>query len=238
MQVKDTMTSAVIGVPESATLWEALQTLLGSKVSALVVFDAGGAPVGILSEGDLLRRAELGTQKQRPAWLDFLIGGGRAAVDYAHSHGRRVGEIMSRGIFSIGEEAELSEAVDLMLKHKIKRLVVMREGKAVGILSRSDLLKALMAALPDPNAKRSDAEIQAAIEAEVDRQQWAPRGSISISVAGGIVTYEGAISDDRLRDGLHVLAENISGVKRVRDRLAWIEPNSGMIVPFSEETED
>jgi CBS domain-containing protein len=159
-------------------------------------------------------------------------------VDYAHSHGRRVGEIMSRGIFSIGEEAELSEAVDLMLKHKIKRLVVMREGKAVGILSRSDLLKALMAALPDPNAKRSDAEIQAAIEAEVDRQQWAPRGSISISVAGGIVTYEGAISDDRLRDGLHVLAENISGVKRVRDRLAWIEPNSGMIVPFSEETED
>ncbi len=71
MQVKETMTSAVIGVTESATLWEALQTLLRSKVSALVVFDAAGAPVGILSEGDLLRRAELGTQNQRPAWHDF-----------------------------------------------------------------------------------------------------------------------------------------------------------------------
>jgi CBS domain-containing protein len=238
MQVKDTMTSAVIGVAESATLWEALQTLLGSKLSALVVFDPGGAPVGVLSEGDLLRRAELGTQKLRPVWLDFLIGGGRAAEDYAHSHGRRVGDIMTRGIISIGEEAELSDAVDLMLKHKIKRIVVMRGGKAVGILSRSDLLKALMGALPDASAKRTDAQIQAAVEAEVDRQQWAPRGSITISVADGIVTYEGAISDDRLRDGLRVLAENIPGVKKVRDRLAWIEPNSGILIPFSEETDD
>ena len=212
--------------------------LLRSKVSALVVFDAAGAPAGILSEGDLMRRAEFGAQKQRPAWLDFLIGGGRAAEEYAHSHGRRVGEIMSRGLFSIGEEAELSQAVDLMLRHRIRRLVVMREGQAVGILSRSDLLKALMAALPDPSATRSDAEIQAAIEAEVDSQPWAPRGSINISVADGVVTFEGAISDDRLRDGLRVLAENIAGVKKVHDRLAWIEPNSGMIVPFSEESED
>jgi CBS domain-containing protein len=238
MRVKETMTSAVICVSETATLWEALQTLLRSKLSALVVFDAGGGPVGILSEGDLLRRAELGTQKHRPAWLDFLVGGGSAAEDYARSHGRRVGEIMTRGIISISEEAELSEAVDLMLKRKIKRLVVTRDEKAVGVLSRSDLLKALMAALPDPSAKRTDAEIQAAIEAEVGRQQWAPRGSINIAVADGIVTYEGAISDDRLRDGLRVLAENIPGVKKVRDRLAWIEPNSGFLVPFDEETED
>ena len=238
MQVKDTMTSAVIGLPETATLWEALQALLRSKVSALVVFDRAGAPVGILSEGDLLRRAELGTQKHRPAWLDFLVGGGRSAEDYAHSHGRRVGEIMTRGIISIGEEAELSEAVDLMLKRKIKRLIVLRAGKAVGVLSRSDLLKALMAALPDPNATRTDAQIQQAIEAEVDRQQWAPRGSITVSVADGIVTYEGAVSDDRLRDGLRVLAENTPGVKKVQDRLAWIEPNSGFLVPFEEETDD
>jgi len=238
MQVKDTMTAAVIGVPETATLWEALQTLLRSKVSALVVFDSAGAPVGILSEGDLLRRAELGTQKHRPVWLDYLVGGGGSAEAYARSHGRRVGEIMTRGIVSIGEEAELSAAVDLMLKRKIKRLVVTRAGKAVGVLSRSDLLKALMAALPDPSATRTDAQIRDAIEDEIDRQQWAPRGAISISVADGIVTYEGAISDDRLRDGLRVLAENIPGVKKVRDRLAWIEPNSGFLVPFKEETED
>jgi CBS domain-containing protein len=238
MQVKNTMTSAVIGVSDTATLGEALQALLRSKVSALVVFDSAGAPVGILSEGDLLRRAELGTQKHRPAWLDYLVGGGGSAEAYARSHGRRVGEIMTRGIISIGEEAELSEAVDVMLKRNIKRLVVLRAGKAVGVLSRSDLLKALMAAQPDPNAKSTDAQIEAAVKAEIDRQQWAPRGSISISVADGIVTYEGAVSDDRLRDGLRVLAENIPGVKKVRDRLAWIEPNSGFLVPFEEETED
>ena len=238
MQVKQTMTSAVIGVAETATLWEALQLLLRSKVSAVVVQGAGGEPVGVLSEGDLLRRAELGTQKHRPAWLDFLIGGGRAAEDYVHTHGRRVVEIMTSGVISISEDAEISEAVDLMLKRKIKRLVVMREGKAVGVLSRSDVLKALMAALPDPDAKHTDVEIQSAVEAEIDRQQWAPRGSISVSVADGTVTYEGAISDDRLRDGLRVLAENIPGVKKVRDRLAWIEPNSGFLLPFKEETDD
>ena len=147
MRVKDIMTPNVIGVPETATLWEALDALVRAKVSALVVFDKEGAPVGLLSEGDLLRRSELGTQKKRPVWLEYLIGGGRAARDYAQANGRRIGEIMTRGLVTIGEDAELSEGVDLMLARRIKRLIVTRDGRAVGVLSRSDLLKALMRAL-------------------------------------------------------------------------------------------
>lgn len=235
MRVKDTMTPNVIGVPENATLWDALDALVRSKVSALVVLDPNGAPVGVLSEGDLLRRAELGTQKKRPGWLEFLIGGGRAAEDYKFSHGRRVSEIMTRGAITIGEDDEVSAAVDLMLGRKIKRLVVVRDGRAVGVLSRSDLLKALMAALPHPDANRTDGEIQAAIEAELDHEQWAPRGSIRVNVENGSVTLDGAISDERLRGGLRVLVENVPGVKKVRDRLAWIEPNSGYLVPAEDE---
>ena len=101
MLVKDVMTPRVISLTEKSTLWEALEKLTSSKVSALVVVDDEGAPVGVLSEGDLLRRAELGTAKHRPGWLEFLVGGGRCADEYRLSHGRHVGEIMTHGALTI-----------------------------------------------------------------------------------------------------------------------------------------
>lgn len=236
MRVNEAMTPGLVGVSETATLWDALETLQHAKVSALFVFDATGEPVGVLSEGDLMRRAEIGTEKKRSAWLEFLIGGGRTAEEYVHAHGRRVGEIMTRGAISIDEDADLAEAVDLMLSRRIKRLAVTRAGKAVGVLSRSDLLKALMSALPRPKAEVGDAAIRAAVEAEIDRQPWTPRASVSVTVENGIVTLEGAITDDRMRDGLRVLAENTPGVKGVRDRIAWIEPNSGFLIPADDDS--
>jgi CBS domain-containing protein len=237
MHVKEAMTPSLIGVPETATLWDALRALMSARISALVVFDETGAPAGILSEGDLLRRAEIGTQAKRPGWLDFLLGGGRAAESYVHGHGRRISEIMTHGVISIDEEADLSEAVDLILARGIKRLVVTRRGQAVGILSRFDLLKTLMDHLPDSKASRTDAQIRVAIEGEIDRQPWAPRGSVRVAVEKGVVTYEGAITDNRLREGLRVLAENTPGVAQVRDRIAWIEPNSGYLVPAEDMTQ-
>lgn len=234
MRVKDVMTPNVIGIAETATLWDALEAFVRSQVSALVVFNASGAPVGVLSEGDLLRRAELGTQKKRPGWLDFLLGG-RAARDYVHSHGRRAGELMTRGLVTIGEEAALSEAVDLMLERRIKRLIVMRDGVAVGVLSRADLLRALMSAIPQPGVERPDADIQAAVMTELQREAWTPLGSIRVGVAGGTVTLDGTISDEQKRDALRVLVENVAGVRSVRDRLAWIEPNSGYLIPGPED---
>ncbi len=238
MHVKEAMTPGVIIVSENATLWDALDAMVKHKVSALVVNDNEGKAIGVLSEGDLLRRAELGTQKHRPGWVEFLLGGGRAAKDYVHTHGRRVGEVMTRGVIGVTEDADVSEAVDLMMARRIKRLVVLRDAKAVGVLSRSDLIKMLVARLPNPNAPASDHEIRAAIEAEIGRQSWTPRGSVRVSVADGIVTFEGAIADDRLRPGLRVLAENTPGVKKVRDRMAWIETSSGVLVPAPEEDAD
>lgn len=231
MRVKDIMTPNVISVMEEATLLEALRKLLESKVSALVVLDAEEAPVGVLSEGDLMRRAELGTAKHRPGWLEFLMGGGRAAEDYVSSHGRRVGEIMTRGAIVIGEEAGVVDAVDAMIAHKIKRLVVLRDGRAVGVLSRSDILRSLLATLPDPNAARTDDDIFTDIIGEFARESWTPKGSIHADVKDGAVTLQGSICDDRLRGALKVLVENVPGVKSVKDDIAWIEPNSGYLVP-------
>jgi osmotically-inducible protein OsmY len=105
----------------------------------------------------------------------------------------------------------------------------------VGVLSRSDVLKALLASLESSPAERSDTEIFNEIVSQMGRESWTPRGSIHAQVANGIVTLEGAVSDERLRGALKVLVENVPGVKAVKDKLAWIEPNSGYLVPNPEE---
>ena len=232
------MTYGAIGVPQTAPLAEAIETMLRSRVSALFVFDADHALVGILSEGDLLRRAELGTEKTRPRWLEFLLNGGQLAESYAQTHGRKVGELMTSNVVAIAEDADLSEAVDLMMHHHVKRLPVLRGDAVVGVVSRSDLIKGLFASLPKAEAGHPDAEIKAAIQTELDKLGWAPRASVRVEVMNGAVTFEGAITDERLRTGLRVIAENTPGVVDVRDHMSWIEPNSGLYLPSEEEDSD
>jgi CBS domain-containing protein len=228
------MTRGAIGVPETASLAEAVETLLRSHVSALLVFDADHALVGVLSEGDLLRRSEIGTDRKRPRWLELMLSGGRLAEDYAHTHGRKVGEIMTARVVTINEDADLSEAVDLMTRRRVKRLPVLRGDAVVGLISRSDLLKGLLVSLRRPDVRRPDAEIRTAIQAELDKLGWVPRASVRVEVNDGVVTFGGAIADERLRSGLRVIAENIPGVAAVHDRMYWIEPNSGFYVPTGE----
>jgi CBS domain-containing protein len=231
MKVRDVMTYGVIGVPEGASIAEAVETMLRSRVSAVFVFDADHALSGVLSEGDLLRRSELGADRKRPRWLELLLGGGRLAEAYAHEHGGKAGEVMTRHVETITEDAQLSEAVDRMIRHRIKRLPVLRGDTLVGVVSRSDLLKGLLAATPSTNGPHSDAEIKAAILAELDKLEWAPRASVRVEVQNGVVTFDGAITDERLREGLKVIAENTPGCVAVHDHMAWIEPNSGVVIP-------
>ena len=237
MQVRDVMTHGVIGVTESASVAEAIETMLRSRVSALFVFDAKNELIGILSEGDLLRRSELGSEHKRPRWLDFLLGSGRLAETYAHEHGRKVGEVMTRDVETIEESADLSEAVDRMMRRRIKRLPVLRGETVVGVISRSDLLKGLLAATPRAPGPHSDAEIKSAVQAQLDKLDWAPRASVRVEVASGVVTFSGAITDERMRDGLKVIAENTPGCVAVHDHMAWIEPNSGYFGPPPEDEE-
>ena len=237
MQVRDVMTHGVIGVPEAASIAEAIETMLRSRVSALFVFNAKNQLIGILSEGDLLRRSELGSEHKRPRWLEFLLGSGRLAESYAHEYGRKVGEVMTGDVETIEEGADLSEAVDRMLRRRVKRLPVLRGETVVGVISRSDLLKGLLAATPRTKGPHPDAEIKAAIQAEIDKLDWAPRASVRVEVESGVATFEGAITDERLRDGLKVIAENTPGCVAVHDHIAWIEPNSGYFMGSPEDEE-
>jgi CBS-domain-containing membrane protein len=200
------------------------------------VVDASGNLVGILSEGDFLRRRETGTQRRRSRWLEFLMGPGKIASEYTHSHGMRVSEVMTENVRTISEDTELEEIVELMERHRIKRVPVVRDGKLTGIVTRSNLMHAMVSmARTAPDKPQSDADIRDRLLAELKKQEWAPLAMTNVVVNNGVVELWGAIVDERQRAALKVAAENIAGVKAVKDHLVWIEPTSGVIVEPQEE---
>ncbi|MGO8919662.1 MAG: CBS domain-containing protein [Stellaceae bacterium] len=231
MKASDIMTRGALTVAADSTVEAAARLMLSHRISGLPVVDSGGAVIGMVTEGDLLRRTEIGTELRRGRWLELLLGPGRLAREYVHSHARKVDEVMTREVASIGPETPLAEAVALMEKRHVKRLPVIDQGQLVGILSRANLLSALLELLaaPVPGAS-SDREIRARLLAEIDKQRWAPRACVDVAVADGIVELRGAITDERERAALRVAAENLPGVKGIRDHLVWVEPVSGMVI--------
>ena len=149
MKTSDVMTRAVVTIAPNATIQDAIRLMLGQRISGLPVVDAEGKLIGILTEGDLLRRAETGTEWHRPAWLNFLRGPARVADDFVRTHGRYVDELMTRVIRTVDEETPLDQVVETMEKQRIKRLPVMKDGRMVGVVSRSDLLRALATKLAE-----------------------------------------------------------------------------------------
>ncbi len=230
MNAADIMTSPVITVTPETTIAAAARLLLEHRISGLPVVDGNGEMVGIVTEGDLLRRAETGTERRRPRWLELLLGPGRLARDYAEAHARRVAEVMSENVASVTVHTPLPELVRLMETRRVKRLPVVEAGRLVGIVSRANLVHALVAVLAKsgPATVGGDDEIRAHILAEIAKQPWAPRTSIEVTVRDGIAELFGTILDERERAALQVVAENVPGVKAVRNHLVWVEPLSGM----------
>ena len=237
MKAADIMKLRVVTIGADATVAEAARLMLEHGVSGLPVTDAKGALAGIVTEGDLLRRTETGTEKKRPRWLEFLLGPGRLAGDYVHTHGRRIEEVMTRKVVTIAPSTPLEAVVGLMEKHHVKRLPVVEKGKIVGILSRANLLPVLARLAPlAPGVKPADAEIRRLILQEFDRNPWALKGALDATVENGVVELRGVIGDERQRAALKVCAENVPGVKKIIDHLIWVEPLSGMAITPSETT--
>jgi CBS-domain-containing membrane protein len=236
MKAKDVMTRELISVTPDATVLQAARLMLQHHISGLPVVDVSGKLVGILSEGDFLRRRETATQRRRSRWLEFLMGPGKIASEYTHSHGSKVAEVMTVDVRSVGEDSDLEQIVEVMEKHRIKRVPVMRDGKVAGIVTRSNLLHAMVSmARSTPPAAQTDDGIRQQLLAELKKQDWAPVAMTNVVVCNGVVELWGAIIDERQRAALTVAAENIAGVKAVKDHLVWIEPTSGMILEPEEE---
>jgi CBS domain-containing protein len=235
MRAHQIMTRPVITVTPETTIVDAANTMLQRHISGLPVVDAAGKLVGIISEGDFIRRSEIGTQRKHGRFLKFILGPGKAATDFVHEHGRKVAEIMTRDPLTITEDTALEEIVEVMEKNHVKRLPVTRDGRIIGIVSRANLLQAvasLAREIPDPTA--DDDHIRDRVIDAIAKNDWCPQG-LSVIVRDGIVHLSGVITDDRSRSAAIVCAENVAGVKKVHDHLCWVDPMSGLYLMSPED---
>jgi CBS domain-containing protein len=237
MRAHQILTRQVITVATGAPIVEAATTMLQHHISGLPVVDETGKLVGMISQGDFIRRAEIGTQRKRGRWLKFLLGPGKVASDFVHEQGRKVGEIITLDPCTVTEDATLEDIVQLMERNNVKRLPVVRGDKLVGIVTRSNLLQAvagLARDVPDPTA--DDDHIRNRIITSIEKADWTPFG-LGVIVRNGNVHLSGVITNERSRQAAIVAAENVSGVNKVHDHLCWVEPMSGMHLNSLEDEE-
>jgi CBS domain-containing protein len=212
MRVRDAMTRGVDGVRATARLCEAVERMSRRGVSVLFVFDERKALVGALSEGDLMRRGELGVERREPRWLESLMNGGGLAHLDARSRGRLVAEAMTRDVVSIGEDAPLAEAVELTIRRRLDRVPAMRGGAVVGVVSSVELLKRLYLTPARQSGSESGSEAE-----PCDR---APCASVRVSIDARAAAPAGAASARRLREDASAIGESAHGVEPPQDRLA------------------
>jgi CBS domain-containing protein len=235
MRAHQIMTRRVISVTPDTSIVEAANIMLQRHVSGLTVVDNAGKLVGIVSEGDFIRRSEIGTGRKRRGLLRFIFGSGKSASDFVQEHGRKVSEVMTTSPVTITEDTALAEIVDLMERNNVKRLPVVRGDELVGIVSRANLLQAvasLAREVPDPTA--DDDHIRSRIIEAMEKYDWCPFG-LNVIVRDGVVHLSGVITEEPARKAAIVAAENVEGVKKVHDHLCWVDTMSGIYLNSPED---
>ena len=217
MKAMDVMVRDVVTVKPETDVASAIKLLIEHDISALPVVDDGGRVVGMLSEADLVRRAEIGTDKQRPWWLEALTPGSMLAEEFAKAHGLRASEVMSPHVVSASEETPLAEIATLLEKHRIKRVPIIEDDKLV--VSRSNLIQALASSLQAEPAEEADREIRHELLSRLADQDWTDFGSRNIIVTGGVVHLWGLVGSPEERTALVALAEGVRGVVGVSDEM-------------------
>lgn len=218
MQAKDVMTVTVATVTPAAEVPEIARRLIAQNISAMPVVDAQDHVVGIVSEGDLMRRSENETERQPSWWIRAFAEPETRARDYLKTHGLCAQDIMSREVISVSEDTSLSDIAKTLEKNHIKRVTVMRGAKLVGIVSRADLLRGLVAAGATPVASESDRELKTAIESSA-LQGGLNTDHISVVVANGVATLWGMVGSQTECRALGVAAKQVAGVDKVENNI-------------------
>lgn len=228
------MTQNVITVSPETTVMVAAKTMLDNHISGLPVIE-NGKLVGVVTEGDFLRRAEIGTERKRPSWLQFIFGSGSEAADYVQSHGRKVADVMTRDPRTVSEDTPLQDLVTIMEANHVKRLPVTRDGQLVGIVTRANLLRAISTMARDVTGPvASDEDIRARLMVKLMEADWRPDG-LQVVVRDGVAHLHGIIVDERARQAVIVAAETTPGVTAVHDHLALLRNWSGTFKLSSED---
>jgi len=224
----DVMTTTVVTVSPGTPVPEVARLFHERGISGVPVEEADGKVVGIVSEGDLIGHAGAIGEQRRSWWLRLLTGEDAMARDYAKTHGRTVRDVMTHRVITVPETASLADIARLMERHGIKRVAVVREGRLVGIVSRSNLLQALAATDVSKDVNADDRAIRERLTAELKAQPWASMLTRNIVVEKGAVHLFGFVRSDEERRALRIAAENVPGATKVEDHLMRREPSGGI----------
>ena len=221
MQARDVMVSPVITVERIATVRDVAKVLLEKRISAVPVVDNVGKVVGIVTESDLMHRAEAGTERPYSWWVHFLAGDATIAADYVKSHATKVEDVMTPDVVTATPETPLHEIAALLEEHQIRRVpIVNKDGSLVGIISRANLIQVVASARPKLEMTLPDSTIRQKLLDELKKQSWAHTHNLGVTVTNGIVDLWGYAESSDQRKAIRVVAEAIPGVTLVNDHLA------------------
>lgn len=220
MRASDVMSANVLSVMEDATVFDAAELLLNARISAMTVINAKSELVGIVSEADLIRRAEIGTTPHKN-WLQRLLSDdASSAADYVRTHSQHVRDVMTRDVVTVDIDAPLGEVAAVMAKHNVKRVPVLDNGGIVGMVSRADLLRALLSREKAGGATtKSDDELRRDITKVVEGQSWSSAWPTNVVVSQGVAHLWGFVQSEAARKAYRVAAENVPGVKAVKNHM-------------------
>jgi CBS domain-containing protein len=220
MNAADVMTRNIATIGPEATVAEAAELMTQHDVSALPVVDAHKQLVGIISEADLIRREEIGTQINHTWWIEAMIPAATRAAEFAKSHGKRVNEVMSQEVITATEDTPLAKIAGILEHHRIKRVPIVHDNKLVGIVSRANLIQALAsAALVPAVVHDGDRRIRKHLLSRLEEQSWTDFGSRNVVVTGGKVHLWGLVGSPAERKALIAIAEGVPGVTEVVDEM-------------------
>jgi CBS domain-containing protein len=219
MKARDVMVSPVFTVKPTSSVREAAKIFIERRISAVPVVDAQGSLVGIISEGDLMRRSETGTERKHSWWLDAFTSDETLAAEYTKAHARKVADVMTRQVITAKPDTPLHEIATLLEKNSIKRVPIVEGGQLVGIVSRANLVQALASVRKTLDIPLSDTMIRDQLLTHLKRQKWADTQFLNITVNGGIVDLWGITQSESERQAIRVAAESIPGVRAVNDNM-------------------
>jgi CBS domain-containing protein len=218
MKARDVMTSPVVTVKPTASVKDVARLFLERRISAVPVVDDQEKIVGIVSEGDLVHRSEISTQRRRPWWLVLMAGDEGSAAEYIKAHAKRVVDIMTRKVITSPPDAPLHEIAETLEKYGIN-LPIVRDGRLVGIVSRANLVQAIATSGSKLDVPLSDTTIREKLLTHLNRQSWAPATLLNATVSGGVVDLWGFVESDTERKAIRVAAEATPGVRAVNDHM-------------------
>lgn len=226
MKTTDIMVTNVVSVGPDTPVREIASLMIERRISGLPVVDAQRHVVGIVSEGDLIRRPEIETDRAPSAWLSLFLSADARARDFVKTHGLKARDVMAQPAVCVSPDAPLADVVRLLERHRIKRLPVVDHGKLVGLVTRTDLLRALLArqALPVTGVPRGDGEIRKRIQTVLDGADWGGSVIVNVQVVQGVAHLWGAVDSDDQRRALRLAVESVPGVTAVEEHLARSMP--------------